>query len=109
MADCIFCKIIKKEIPTEIVSEKDNFLVIKDIAPQAPIHYLLFPKKHIESMLHISPEDSKVIADMMLETKELAKNLGLGEGGYRIMVNTGPEGGQVVMHLHLHFLGGKKL
>lgn len=107
MIDCIFCKIINKEIPTEFILDKDNFIVIKDIAPQAPIHYLLVSKKHIESMFHLNVDDSKLIADMMLETKEIAKNLGLSKKGYKLIINTGAEGDQEVMHLHIHFLAGK--
>ncbi len=109
MGDCIFCKIKNKEIPSEVILEKDDFMVIKDINPKAPIHYLLFPKKHIESMLDTCEDDSKVIAEMMLETKELAKKLGLGKRGYKIVINTGVEGGQEIMHLHFHFLGGEQM
>ena len=108
MDDCIFCKIIKKEIPSDIIIEKGNFLVIKDIAPQAPIHYLLIPKKHIESMQYANQEDGQVISEMMLETKEIAKKLNIDKKGYKMIINTGIEGGQDVMHLHFHFLGGIK-
>ncbi|XOU93982.1 MAG: histidine triad nucleotide-binding protein [Candidatus Kerfeldbacteria bacterium] len=104
MDDCIFCKIINKEIPTEYILDRDNFIVIKDIVPKAPIHYLFIPKKHIKSMLHLDMDDSKLLSDMMLGTKEIANNLGLNEKGYKLVVNTGKDCGQEVMHLHIHFL-----
>jgi len=109
MDDCIFCQIKNGKIPSEIIFQNEDFFVVKDIAPKAPIHFLIIPKKHIASLLELKEEDGKVMADILLYTKQLAKDNKLSERGYRLMVNTGPEGGQEVMHLHFHFLGGKKL
>lgn len=109
MDDCIFCKIKDGEIPAEKIFENDDFFVIKDIAPKAPIHLLMIPKKHTASLLELNEEDGNIMADIILYSKQLAKDNNLSERGYRLMINTGPEGGQEVMHLHTHFLGGKKL
>jgi len=109
MEDCIFCKINNGEIPSEKVFENEDFFVIKDIAPKAPIHLLMIPKKHIASLIDLNKEDGKVMTDILLYSKQLAEDNNLTGRGYRLMINTGPEGGQEVMHLHFHFLGGKKL
>jgi len=109
MSDCIFCKIIKKELPAELEEEKQNFIVIKDINPKAPIHFLLIPRKHIESITMLNEADKKLIGDILYETKHLAAKHGLTNKGYKVVVNCGKEGGQLVPHLHFHFLGGKDL
>ena len=108
MEDCLFCKIINGEIPSEKVYEDDEILAFKDIHPKAPIHILVIPKKHISSAMEIEEQDEALIGKMFTVIKKLAKEFGL-ENGYRIVNNCGSDGGQEVMHLHFHLLGGKKL
>ena len=108
MEDCLFCKIINGEIPSEKVYEDEEILAFKDIHPKAPVHILVIPKKHIASAIEIEEQDEALIGKMFIVIKKLAKEFGL-ENGYRIVNNCGSDGGQEVMHLHLHLLGGKKL
>ena len=108
MEECIFCKIIKGEIPSNKVYEDDEILAFKDINPMAPVHILVIPKKHIESTNEISQEDELLIGKMFTVIKKLAKENNLDKG-YRIVNNCGEEGGQAVKHLHFHLLGGRKL
>ena len=108
MEDCIFCKIIKGEIPSNKVYEDDEILAFKDINPMAPVHILVIPKKHIESANDISEEDELLIGRMFTVIKKLAKENNL-DNGYRIVNNCGEDGGQAVKHLHFHLLGGRKL
>ena len=108
MEECIFCKIIKGEIPSNKVYEDDEILAFKDINPMAPVHILVIPKKHIESANEISQEDELLIGKMFTVIKKLAKENNL-DNGYRIVNNCGEEGGQAVKHLHFHLLGGRKL
>ncbi|MBC2579247.1 histidine triad nucleotide-binding protein [Clostridium sp. DJ247] len=109
MEDCIFCKIIKGQIPCEKVYEDDIVLSFKDISPAAPIHVLIIPKEHISSLNDISEENSKIIAHIFIIAKKIAKDLGLSENGYRIVTNCGEDGGQTVGHIHFHLLGGRSL
>ncbi|MBI2514589.1 HIT domain-containing protein [Candidatus Wolfebacteria bacterium] len=102
--NCVFCKIVKKEIPAEFVYEKNNILVFADIRPKAPVHYLVIPEAHIESILYLEEVHKKVISEMVFAAKEVAQKLELK--GYKLVFNVGKEGGQVVDHLHLHLLGG---
>jgi histidine triad (HIT) family protein len=106
MDDCIFCKIIKKEIPTEFIFENNNLVIFKDIKPSAPIHYLVVPKEHVQSIAHLEGNHKEVLADLIYSAKDEAKKLGLR--GYKLVFNVGKEGGQVIDHLHLHLLGGWK-
>ncbi len=108
MQECLFCKIIKGEIPTEKVYEDDEVLAFKDIHPKAPVHILVIPKKHISSAKEIKVEDEALIGRMFTVINRIAKEFGL-DNGYRIINNCGENGGQEVMHLHFHLLGGKKL
>ena len=108
MEDCIFCKIVKGEIPSNKVYEDDEILAFKDINPMAPVHILVIPKKHIESANDISEEDELLIGRMFTVIKKLAKENNL-DNGYRIVNNCGEDGGQAVKHLHFHLLGGRKL
>ena len=108
MEDCLFCKIVKGEIPSEKVYEDDEILAFKDIHPKAPVHILVIPKKHISSTKEIEVEDEALIGKMFTVIKKIANDLKL-EKGYRIINNCGEDGGQEVMHLHFHLLGGKKL
>ena len=107
MSDCIFCKIAEGEIPSEIVYQDDKIVVLKDASPQAPVHVLMVPRKHIASLDDLSEEDSELIAYMMQSIKKIAASQGLGNG-YRVIINTGEEGQQTVKHLHIHILGGRK-
>ncbi|MDP3052188.1 MAG: histidine triad nucleotide-binding protein [bacterium] len=109
MKDCIFCKIIDKELPADILYEDNNVIVFKDIKPKAPLHILIVPKKHIPSINHLELEDKKLMGEMFLAAKKMAKKQGVAKTGYRLVFDTGKNAGQTVDHLHLHLLGGKKL
>lgn len=109
MDDCIFCKIVKGEIPSEKVYEDDKVLAFKDINPATPIHVLVIPKKHINNLLEIKEEDNEIILDIFSSIKKIAKQLGIEESGFRLISNCGKDSGQEVMHLHFHILAGKKL
>lgn len=109
MSDCIFCKILNKELPSEIVFEDDHVLAIKDINPLAPVHLLLISKKHIASLNEVLPEDEGLMGHILMLAQKLAREFGIAESGYRVVTNIGEEGGQVVKHLHFHVLGGKPL
>lgn len=108
MPDTIFSKIINRTIPARIVHEDDRCLAFHDISPQAPVHVLVIPKKPIESLAHAAEEDTDLLGHLLATTTNLARTLGL-DGGYRVVINTGKEGGQSVDHLHLHLLGGRSL
>lgn len=107
--DCLFCKIAKKEIPSEIISEDENFVVFKDINPKAPIHLLIIPKIHIGPISAIGAKEKKVVSGLILKAKEMAEKMGISESGYRLIFNIGRDAGMAVDHLHLHFLAGKPL
>ena len=108
MTDCIFCKIIAGEIPSERVHEDDQVVVFRDVNPKARVHLLVVPRKHIASLEELGPEHDGLIGHMMRLLPTLAKQEGL-ETGFRTIINTGKGGGQVVFHLHVHLLGGEKL
>ena len=108
MSDCIFCKIAEGEIPSEIVYQDEKIVVFKDTAPQAPVHILMIPKKHISSLDELGTEDSELISYMMLKIKEVTASQGLTDG-YRVVINCGEDGQQTVKHLHLHILGKRKM
>ncbi len=103
---CIFCKIVKGEIPSNPILENEEFLCFHDINPRAPIHLLIIPKIHVEKFQDIKPE---LMASMTPFIQEVAKKMGLDESGYRLITNNGEDGGQEVPHLHFHLLGGTKL
>lgn len=107
--DCIFCKIIKGEIPSKKVFENDRVLAFHDIQPAAPTHVLVIPKKHIASMNEAEEEDCELLGEVLLTAKKVAGDLGIAESGYRLINNIGSDGGQVVYHIHVHVLGGEKL
>ena len=109
MNDCIFCKIIDKEIPANIVYEDEEFIAFEDINPLAPVHILVIPKFHISSLKEISSENYIKFSKVYLIINKLAEEKNIKEKGYRVVVNCGEEGGQVVQHLHFHLLGGQKL
>lgn len=109
MNDCIFCKIIKKEIPSVIVYEDDEILAFRDINPIAPIHILVIPKKHIDSLINLKQEDELLIGKIYTVINKIAKQEGIDQKGFRVVTNCGEDGGQEVKHLHFHILGGTKL
>ena len=110
MADCIFCKIAGKEIPSTVVYEDDMVLAFKDLEPQAPVHVLVIPKKHVASVAELKAEDKELTAHILVDViPQLARELGVAEKGFRVVANTGDEGGQTVKHLHFHLLGGRSM
>lgn len=109
MTDTIFGKIIRKEIPAQIVYEDDDVLAFKDIQPQAPVHILVIPKKPIPQLSMSTEADQSLLGKMLLTARKVAAEAGLDEGGYRLVINNGVDGGQTVYHLHLHILGGRSL
>lgn len=106
--DCIFCKIANKEIPSNIIYEDDSVIAFYDLAPQAPVHFLVIPKTHIKSADELSEQNSDVVAHIFAVISKIAKDLNLSNG-YRIVNNCGENGGQTVGHLHFHVLGGRLL
>jgi len=104
--ECLFCKIAKKEVPSEIVYEDEKVVVFKDINPQAPIHLLIIPKKHIHSVNHIEIEDKNLMGELILTAQKIAKEKNLR--GYKLQINVGRAAGQIIDHLHLHLLSGSQ-
>ena len=109
MSDCIFCKIANKEIPTDYVYEDSEIVAFKDINPQAPIHILVIPKKHIESIVDLKDEDEMLVGKMFSVVRKIAKDYNIEESGFRLIVNCKEDAGQEVPHLHFHIIAGKKL
>lgn len=109
MTDCIFCKIVAKEIPSQIVYEDDGILAFKDINPIAPVHVLVIPKKHILNINDITEQDVQLIGKIFVVIKELAAEMGVSNTGFRIVANSGSDARQEVDHLHFHLIGGKEL
>jgi len=105
--DCIFCKIIAGDIPSNKAYEDDTVLAFHDIEPMAPVHVLIIPKKHVKSVMELGAEDSGLVAHMFEVAKKLADDLGIAEKGFRLTINTGEDGGQAVKHLHMHLMGGR--
>jgi histidine triad (HIT) family protein len=105
----VFCKIINKEWPAEVVMEEKEWLAIKDIHPQAPVHILIFSKKHLEGLGSVQAEDEQLLGKLLLAVQRVAEQSGLSQRGYRVIINSGADGGQAVPHLHIHLLGGKIL
>ena len=106
--DCIFCRIVKKEIPAKIVFENNKILAFEDVKPQAPEHILLIPKHHIEKTSDLTEANIHMIGELILAAKKIARERGVEDSGYRIVLNCNKDAGQEVFHLHLHFLGGRK-
>ena len=110
MADeCIFCRIVAGKLPADIVYQDDDFLAFRDIMPKAPTHILIIPKTHIISAAELTDAQQKLAGRLIIIAKNLAKKQGIAGKGYRLVINCGPEGGQVVPHLHLHLLGGRQM
>jgi histidine triad (HIT) family protein len=106
---CIFCKIINKEIPAEIVYEDNDILAFKDVHPIAPVHILIIPKRHIESINDLKKEDSALAGHLIITAEKIAKDFDISEKGYKLLFRVGKWGGQEVPHIHLHLIGGAKL
>ena len=107
-SNCLFCKIISREIPTRFLYEDDDYVVFKDIKPAAPVHLLLVPKRHIRSINDLQKEDESVISGLFMLAKHMAKEQGVNTSGYKLLFNVEKGGGQVIFHLHLHLIGGWK-
>ncbi len=105
--DCIFCKILKKEIPSKTVYEDELCMAFEDINPQTPVHILVIPKKHISTALDMSEADRELIGHLVLVASRIAREKNIAESGYRIVLNTNRDAGQTVFHIHLHLLGGR--
>ncbi|MFC1825501.1 histidine triad nucleotide-binding protein [Thermodesulfobacteriota bacterium] len=106
MKDCIFCQIVRGERPADFVYQGDSVVAFKDRNPQAPVHLLLVPRKHIRSINDLAEEDLPLVSELFLRAKEIAKDLGIHQSGYRLGINVEKGGGQYIFHLHLHLAGG---
>ncbi|MBA7503310.1 Purine nucleoside phosphoramidase [subsurface metagenome] len=106
---CLFCRIVAGEIPGDIVYQDKEFLAFRDINPQAPKHVIIIPKTHIASLTELTEQQQGLIGRLIILARNLAEKEGIAESGYRLAINCGPEGGQVVPHLHFHLIGGRKL
>lgn len=109
MEDCIFCKIARGEIPSTIVYENDEALAFEDIHPMAPVHVVVIPKKHIATLMDVTGDEMDTMGSIISAVQEVAKIKGVDEKGFRMVINCNEEGGQLVFHLHVHVLGGKRL
>jgi len=107
--DCIFCKIAKRELPAKIVYEDDESVAFEDIHPKAPTHILIIPRRHLSTLLEASQDDDRLLGRLLLVANEVARQQGIADRGFRLVLNCNSEGGQVVFHLHLHLLGGRTL
>ena len=107
--DCIFCQIVSGKIPSDTVYQDEEVIAFRDIKPQAPVHLIIIPRRHIPSIVHLSEADSSLVGHMVVIANQLAKGEGVAQSGYRLVINCGETGGQLVPHLHLHLLGGQRL
>ena len=108
MENCLFCKIVREELDTDIIYENKNIIAFRDINPQAPVHILLIPKKHFSTLNDLASRDIELVGDLIYSASRLAKKEGIAEQGYRTGFNCNDWGGQTVYHIHLHLLGGRK-
>lgn len=109
MDDCVFCNIVNKAIESKIEFENQWLIVIRDILPKAPVHFLVIPKKHIVSASHMEEADKELVGQMVFVASQMAEKFGVADTGYKLIFNVGRDGGMVVPHLHLHLIGGKDL
>lgn len=109
MNDCLFCKIINRDIPSRLVYEDEAVLAFEDIKPQAPVHILLIPKEHIASLDEVSEEHAALLGRLLVKARDIARAKGLERTGFRVVLNTGRDSGQEVFHVHFHILGGRKM
>jgi histidine triad (HIT) family protein len=106
---CLFCKIINGELQATIVHRDDQVTAFRDLNPAGPTHILIVPNRHIDSLNEMRPEDKPLVGHMIFTAKQLAMQEDIAEGGYRLILNTGPDGGQTVFHMHLHLIGGQRM
>lgn len=104
---CVFCRIVAGELPAKVVAEDDLVLAFRDINPQAPTHVLVIPRQHIPSANALTADQAELVGHMLMVARDIAAGEGLSENGYRLVINTGPDGGQTVDHIHVHVLGGR--
>lgn len=109
MADCLFCKIARREIPATLVYEDERIVAFNDINPQAPTHVLIVPRRHIATLNELSTEDDQLVGELVRKAAVIASDRGLSTGGYRMVFNTNRDAGQTVFHIHLHLLGGRAM
>lgn len=107
--DCLFCRIVRKEIPAKILFENERLLAFEDIQPKAPVHALVIPKDHFASLNDAPDGAEALLGEILLRAREIAREKGIGESGYRIVLNTARDSGQEVLHIHFHILGGRRL
>lgn len=107
--DCLFCRIVARQLPSEVVYEDDTVLALNDINPQAPTHVLIIPKRHVATVNDVADADATVFSTLVLRAREIAADRGIAAPGYRLLFNCNAAGGQTVFHLHLHLLGGRQL
>jgi histidine triad (HIT) family protein len=107
--DCLFCKIIRKEIPASLIYEDDDLIAFSDINPQAPLHALIVPRRHVATLSDLSADDDEVVGKMVIRAAAIARDKGYAEGGFRTVFNTNAGAGQTVFHIHLHLLAGRRL
>ncbi len=105
----VFCKIINKELGADVIMETDDWVAIKDVHPQAPVHVLIMPKKHLADVADAKDSDAELIGKLVIAANKVAEKIGLKEKGFRLIINQGEHGGQLVPHLHVHLLGGRRL
>lgn len=109
MKNCIFCKIANKEVPSDIIYEDDKVLAFKDLNPHAPVHVLIIPKEHIDSIMDINEDNIDILGHVTTVVKKIAEEYNINKEGFRLVTNCGKEGGQTVFHLHFHLLGGRAM
>ena len=109
MTDCIFCRIVARQIPAKVVYEDELSFAFEDINPQAPVHTLVIPKRHISTLLDLKEDDGELVGHLLEVARKIAKEKGIAERGFRIVTNCNPESGQTVYHIHFHVLGGRPM
>ena len=109
MSECLFCKILNKEIPSDVTYQDDEITIFKDINPAAPVHLLIIPNKHISSVQDMGEGDDLILGKLFSGAKKAAEEAGIAESGYRLIINNGPDGRQEIFHIHMHLLGGAKM
>lgn len=109
MSDCLFCGIIEGEVKANIIYQDNSVVAFKDVNPKAPVHFLIVPRKHIATLIDVQREDKTLIGDIFLAANQLARDHGISQDGFRVVVNCGPGAGQTVFHLHFHLMGGRSL
>jgi histidine triad (HIT) family protein len=109
LADCIFCKIAAGEVPAEIVHETEHTVAFRDIQPQAPVHVLVVPRRHVDNAATVTPDDAELVADLLVAARQVADREGVSQSGYRLVFNVGDDAANTVPHLHVHVIGGRRM